>query len=143
MRRISDESSIDGGVPPMKIEHWLPESQCSEFQKLDFRNMLGVCMGNAGQPYSCTTCDSHRKDKMLTINPLDKNLVQQIKYESHTGKIYSENEQINEDLNDTLNLNYEAATLVYAEIDIMLLRPAKINLMRCEEISQVIGLKAL
>ena len=76
MRRISDESSVDGGVPPMKIEHWLPESQCSELQKLDFRNMLGVCMGNAGQPYSCTTCDSHRKDKMLTINPLDKNLVQ-------------------------------------------------------------------
>lgn len=71
--------------------------------------MLGVCMGNAGQPYSCTTCDSHRKDKMLTINPLDKNLVQQIKYEGHTGKIYSENEQINEDLNDTLNLNYEGS----------------------------------
>ena len=46
---------------------------------------------------------------MLTINPLDKNLVQQIKYESHTGKIYSENEQINEDLNDTLNLNYEGS----------------------------------
>ena len=51
MRRIYDESSVDGGVPPMKIEHWFPESQCSEFQKLDFRNMLGVCMGNAGQPY--------------------------------------------------------------------------------------------
>lgn len=26
MRRISDESSVDGGVPPMKIEHWFPES---------------------------------------------------------------------------------------------------------------------
>lgn len=109
MRRIYDDSSVDGGVPPMKIEHWFPESQCLEFQKLDFRNMLGVCMGNAGQPYSCTTCDSHRKDKMLTINPLDKNLVQQIKYESHTGKIYSENKQINEDLDDTLNLNYEGS----------------------------------
>lgn len=106
MRRIQDENSITGGLSKMKIEHWLPESQCSEEEKLDFRNMLGVCMGNAGHPYPSTTCDAHRKDKILTINPLNKDLVQRIRYETKTGRIYSDDEKINHDLNHTLNLNY-------------------------------------
>ena len=106
MRRIPEKSSVPGGVVQMKIEHWLPESQCSEAQKLDFRNMLGVCMGNAGHKEAETTCDSHRHDKPLKINPLDKHLVQQIKYETRTGRIFSDDQQIDDDLNHTLNLNY-------------------------------------
>ena len=93
----------------MKIEHWLPESQCTEQQKLDFHNMLGVCMGNAGHPYRETTCDAHRKDKILTINPLDRDMVKKIRYNTHTGEILSDDTQINDDLNNTLNLNYEGS----------------------------------
>lgn len=107
MRRIPEKSFVPGGVVQMKIEHWLPESQCSEAQKLDFRNMLGVCMGNAGHKEAETTCDSHRHDKPLKINPLDRQLVQQIKYETRTGRIFSDDKQIDDDLNHTLNLNYE------------------------------------
>lgn len=107
MRRISDGNLSDGGLVHMKIEHWLPESQCSEAEKLDFKNMLAVCMGNAGKPYDCTTCDTHRQNKYLKINPLDKYLIQKIKYHTRTGEIYSDDAQINDDLNNTLNLNYE------------------------------------
>ena len=64
-------------------------------------------MGNAGKPYDCTTCDTHRQNKYLKINPLDKHLIQKIKYHTRTGEIYSDDAQINDDLNNTLNLNYE------------------------------------
>ena len=119
MRRIPEEITVeddmkaeDGIVKKaqkMKIEHWLPESQCTEQQKLDFHNMLGVCMGNAGHPYRETTCDAHRKDKILTINPLDRDMVKKIRYNTHTGEILSDDTQINDDLNNTLNLNYEGS----------------------------------
>ena len=106
MRRIPEKGSA-GGIPGMKIEHWLPESQCTEAQKLDFRNMLGVCLGNAGHPQPRTTCDAHRKDKPLTINPLDKTCIRKIKYHRGTGTIFSDDPRIDEDLNDILNLNYD------------------------------------
>lgn len=112
MRRINEG---EGGIVPMKIEHWLPESQCSEAEKLDFRNMLGVCLGNADHPYACTTCDSHRGDERLTINPLDENLVQKISYDTRTGRIYSKEKAINHDLKDTLNLNYEGSDFSLCE----------------------------
>lgn len=38
MRRINKEH--------MKIEHWRPEKVLTEAQKLDYRNMLGVCEGH-------------------------------------------------------------------------------------------------
>ena len=111
MRRIPEKIAAKNGsiIDKMKIEHWFPESQCSEQQKLDFRNMLGVCMGNAGHPHSETTCDVHRKDKILTINPLDRDMVKKIRYNTHTGEILSDDDQINKDLNSTLNLNYEGS----------------------------------
>lgn len=95
----------------MKIEHWLSQSSLKENEKkaLDFSIMLGVCMGNEGQKDNQTTCDTHRKDCMLTVNPLDRNLIQQIKYKSNTGEIYSDRADIQKDLNEILNLNYNEA----------------------------------
>lgn len=109
MRRIPREITAKDGsvVKQMKIEHWFPESQCTEQQELDFHNMLGVCMGNDGHPYRETTCDVHRGNKILTVNPLDRDMVKKIRYNTHTGEILSDNAQINDDLNNTLNLNYE------------------------------------
>ncbi|MCX4315557.1 MAG: hypothetical protein OSJ52_02805 [Lachnospiraceae bacterium] len=30
----------------MKIEHWYPEDRLSDAERLDFRNMLGACLGH-------------------------------------------------------------------------------------------------
>lgn len=97
MRRISEDD--------MKIEHWLPQSKCVNGKDLDFSFMLGVCNGNAGHPKKYTTCDTHRNNDALTVNPLDFDLVNQIKYSTADGRIFSDNEKINYDLDVTLNLN--------------------------------------
>ncbi len=106
MRRI-DETN-------MKIEHW--ESQSSidaknendrssaEKKKLDYHNMLGVCSGT-WDGVAETTCDSHKGNAPLTINPLQKRDIERIAYEERTGKIYSNDERLNQDLDQTLNLN--------------------------------------
>lgn len=96
MRRIEENS--------MKIEHWLPQSQLDERSKLDFSIMLGVCKGNEG-PTSHTTCDTHRGNAAITINPLDKYMIEKICYDSSNGFIYSQDQRLNYDLNKTLNLN--------------------------------------
>ena len=38
MRRIEKEK--------MKIEHWDPEDNLTELERLDYSNMLGVCLGH-------------------------------------------------------------------------------------------------
>lgn len=30
----------------MKIEHWYPEDRLSDRDKLEYKNMLGVCLGH-------------------------------------------------------------------------------------------------
>ena len=101
MRRISKER--------MTIEHYVPQS-VDESLALDYRNMAGVCMGNRGKRKKYMTCDAHRENDGLTINPFDRSKVQLIKYK-FDGTIYSEDEEINKDLNVTLNLNCDAESV--------------------------------
>lgn len=101
MRRIE--------IDTMKIEHWLPQSRLDEQKRLDFSIMLGVCNGNQGNPSSMTTCDTHRGNADLTVNPLDKTSMDSIYYSSHDGKIFSTDEKTQMDLHNTLNLNYNGA----------------------------------
>lgn len=96
-------------IDTMKIEHWLPQSKMDEQNRLDFSIMLGVCNGNEGQPKSMTTCDTHRGNADLTVNPLDKSSIDTIQYSSHDGRIFSIDENIQRDINETLNLNYNGA----------------------------------
>ncbi len=104
MRRIS--------VDKMKIEHYEPQSSCNDKGALDYNNMLGVCLGNSKerQKFENLTCDSHRGDTKLTINPLVKSTIDLIKYKVD-GTIYSDDEIINKDLNEVLNLNCEQSLL--------------------------------
>lgn len=91
-------------IGDMKIEHWNPQSGIDDSLALDYRNMLGVCSGKIGGS-SETICDTHRGNTIITVNPLQKRTVEKIKYEVHTGRIYSDDDDINKDLNQTLNLN--------------------------------------
>ena len=74
--------------------------------------MLGVCSGNSASAgaYENLTCDRHRGNTALTVNPLDENTVRKIKYKSD-GTIYSDDMAIETDLNETLNLNSRASYL--------------------------------
>ena len=111
MRRIDSPSVV-------RIEHCRPRHPKDEIvhdkkATLDFKWMLGVCYGNSlvkGVKTEDTTCDAHRKNTELTINPFDEVSVRKIKYKAD-GSIYSEDEEINKDVTDTLNLNCPALSL--------------------------------
>lgn len=98
MRRI-DEAH-------MKIEHWYPEAELDETGKLDYENMLGVCMGHIeGLEGRYDTCDSQKGSQIIAIDPRNAEHIQGIGYQYRSGEIYSEDSTHNEDLNSRLNLN--------------------------------------
>ncbi len=98
MRRISN-------VKEVTIEHYVPQSELDECTALDYRNVLGVCKIDRERKKEYQTCNSHRGNEKLTVNPFDRDTIKLIKYERGTGKIGSKNECIDKDLNYTLNLN--------------------------------------
>lgn len=97
MRRIK--------LDDMKIEHWQPQTKYTS-RKLDYRNLLGACMGNQGARPQNQHCDTRKGDAEIIINPIegDKNCENIIKYRPD-GKIYSDDVSVNHDLNESLNLN--------------------------------------
>lgn len=102
MRRIKN-------IDDVKIEHLIPQSVLKEepYRALDYRIMLGVCYGNEkkGRGKKCLTCDAHRGNDDLAVNPFDENMIGQIEYDSE-GYITSDNDDIRKSLQETLNLNY-------------------------------------
>lgn len=98
MQRIS--------IDQMKNEHWKPQSQYPELQ-LDYYNLLGACNGNDGKPKHLPRhCDTSKGEQKITINPVDKlkNCERFIKYRNN-GRIYSDDPNIDKELNNILNLN--------------------------------------
>ncbi|TYQ29142.1 TIGR02646 family protein [Pseudanabaena sp. UWO311] len=89
----------------MKIEHWQPQTKYLS-QQLDYKNLLGACIGNQGARPQNQHCDTKKGDSEIIINPIegDKNCENLVKYRPD-GKIYSDDISINHDLNETLNLN--------------------------------------
>lgn len=106
---------IPSGV---RIEHCRPrhpkgEQEHDKKATLDFKWMLGVCYGNSlekGVKPEDTTCDAHRGNTELTVNPFDELSVRKIKYKTD-GSIYSDDTEINKDVTETLNLNCQALSL--------------------------------
>lgn len=103
MRRLKRET--------MQIEHYIPQhdqqGNYTAALSIDYNNMLGVCQGGKdydAEKYEELICDQHRGNEKLVVDPRSKSSVSQIKYD-HKGFIYSDNADINHDLNVTLNLN--------------------------------------
>ena len=101
----------------VRIEHYVvrnPEDgEYNAASTLDYKNMLGVCFGNSLQPGTREedrTCDAHRGNKPLTVNPYNLTSIRKIRYTTE-GYIYSDDENINTDVNETLNLNSKARSL--------------------------------
>ncbi|MCD7882327.1 MAG: hypothetical protein LUI87_01255 [Lachnospiraceae bacterium] len=101
-----------------RIEHCIPrhpkgETVHDKQATLNYRWMLGVCYGNSlnrGVKPEEMTCDAHRRNTELIINPYDETSIRKIKYKAD-GRIYSDDPEINKDLTETLNLNCEAISL--------------------------------
>jgi uncharacterized protein (TIGR02646 family) len=94
-----------------KIEHWLSQESSKEnshnHETLDYDNMLAVCNGiSVHKPDEYEHCDQSRSksNRVLTVNPTIKTTIEQIKYLKN-GTIYSDNSDIQKDLNDTKSLN--------------------------------------
>lgn len=105
MRRIDKDH--------MKIEHWYPEDRLNDIERLDYKNMLGACEGHiAGSKGADDTCDTHKGNDLIVVNPQDKVTLDKIEYRTATGEIFSEDEYIQKDLHITLNLNSEKHQLM-------------------------------
>jgi uncharacterized protein (TIGR02646 family) len=89
----------------MKIEHW----QCQDrypAQQLNYRNMLGACMGGEGQPPNLQHCDTKKGNLDFMLNPADaSHHIETRLYYMLDGSIQSDNRIINAQLDNVLNLN--------------------------------------
>lgn len=135
MKRI-DSPSV------MRIEHCRPrhpqdEEEYDKKATLDFKWMLGVCYGNSlvkGVKPEDMTCDAHRGNTELSINPFDKMSVRKIKYKAD-GSIYSEDAEINRDVTETLNLNCQAISLPQTRKNVLAAEQSRI-MKKCKGKSQ-------
>lgn len=111
----------------MSIEHCRPrhpqdEKEHDKKATLDFKWMIGVCYGNSllgGVKPEDKTCDAHRGNTELTINPFDEVSVRKIKYKAD-GSICSDDVEINKDVTETLNLNCQALSLPQTRMNVLM-----------------------
>lgn len=135
MKKINDSGVV-------RVEHCRPrhpqnEMEHNKKETLDFKWMLGVCYGNSiekGVKSEDTTCDAHKGNAELTVNPFDELSVRKIKYKAD-GSIYSEDDDINEDVTKTLNLNCQAVSLPQTRKNVLMAEKKRI-MDKCKGKSQ-------
>ncbi len=96
---------IEPGRNTMKVEHW----QCQahhDAEQLNYRNLLGACLGGHGQAGEKQHCDTKKGDLGLRWNPANPahRIESRIRYELD-GSIRSDDSIFNEQLDSVLNLN--------------------------------------
>lgn len=116
----------------MRIEHYNarnPEDgEYDAKETLNFKKMLGVCYGNSferGVKENDTTCDAHKKNTPLTVNPYRAESVRRIRYTTD-GYITSDDLEIKRDVEETLNLNCKASSLPETRKRVLLQAKAEI-----------------
>lgn len=128
-------SRIDGGDGKHRatIEHCIPQSASTEKERLNYRNMVAVCWGNRNaNSNDDKSCDAKRgslppeQQNMKKLNVFDSNTLVDIQYTAN-GTIFSDNSDVNEDLNKRLNLNCEARRLRECRLQALRTLQNKIN----------------
>jgi len=96
---------ILNGPTTMKIEHWRSQAHYPG-EQLNYRNLLGACLGGEGQPWSLQHCDTRKGDRDLQWNPADSahRIEVRVRYELD-GSIRSDDAEFDRQLNQVLNLN--------------------------------------
>jgi len=94
----------------MKIEHFKPYSVYNgkngkEDLTLVYSNLLAVCC-ESNTPKHLVHCDVTKQNKEIKLNPTKKQLMDLIKFGSN-GKVYTENETYDKEIDEILNLNTE------------------------------------
>ena len=89
----------------MKIEHWLCQAD-HPTEQLNYRNILGACLGGEGQLFKNQHCDTRKGDRALMWNPAEPShqIESRIYYELK-GAIRGKQGAFDDQLNDVLNLN--------------------------------------
>jgi len=89
----------------MKIEHWLCQDRYRD-RELEYANLLGACIGGEGLPRRLQHCDTRKGDADLSRNPANptQNVENFIHYNGD-GSIWSQDHDLNFELNEILNLN--------------------------------------
>lgn len=95
--------AIENTGKSTKIEHYSPRDNENE---MDYKNLLAVCHGGEGLDYNQHTCDTHKRDEVLTIDPQTQKDIETICYQ-HDGTIISNNKKYDEEINSILNLNVQ------------------------------------
>jgi len=106
MKRIPEKIEKDGTKSyKMKVEHYQCQDRFEQLQ-LTYSNLFGACTGNEGQPKRLQTCDTKKANLDFTVNPTSTitNCETVIKYDAE-GEIFTDNDEINRQLNEVLNLN--------------------------------------
>jgi uncharacterized protein (TIGR02646 family) len=96
---------INNGPLSMKIEHWHCQS-CFPGEQLNYRNLLGVCLGGDSQPLALQHCDSRKGNRDLRWNPANPahHIETRLRYELD-GSIRADDAGFSAELEDVLNLN--------------------------------------
>jgi uncharacterized protein (TIGR02646 family) len=99
MTRIHSDST------QMKIEHWQCQNRYSS-EQLNYRNLLGACLGGQGQPSQFQHCDTKKGDRDLKWNPANPahHVETRLRYELD-GSIRSDDVDFDRQLVTVLNLN--------------------------------------
>jgi uncharacterized protein (TIGR02646 family) len=114
MRRIQE--ATEG---KMKIEHFKAFSIYNGKEgysdlTIDFKNLLGSCKGGENSREHLKHCDKSKQNDEILLNPTDKNMMQKIRFSSNGTVFISEesdlDKTLNNDLNDSLNLNIQTLT---------------------------------
>lgn len=88
---------------PGTIEHLAPQhpvsGQSDDDLSLSYSNMVAVCNGRGG-----LTCDKHRGNAPMTVDPTRSHTLESIKY-LRGGEIDAGNPAVRRDLQETLGLN--------------------------------------
>ena len=90
----------------MKIEHWLCQAY-NDSEQLNYRNLLGACLGSEGQPFKNQHCDTRKGNRALMWNPAEPThqIETRVRY-GIDGSIYGTDPDFDGQLNDVLNLNF-------------------------------------
>jgi len=107
MATIDPRAGIDGKVTRMRIEHWWPQSdpEGGEERALDYKNMLGACPGNEGNPPALQHCDVRKGQQRIRLDPRAPSAhPRQLKYTT-SGAIEASSAELQADIDRKLNLN--------------------------------------
>jgi uncharacterized protein (TIGR02646 family) len=89
----------------MKIEHWHCQDRYPA-EQLDYRNLLGACLGNEGQSRRHQHCDTRKGNDDLSRNPANPmHRVEDLMRFQADGRVASDDPTFDAELNDVLNLN--------------------------------------